>query len=135
MANEVEELSVEELRNSLPEFQRRFAQLPDIEEPPQTFLQLLGQEFEETDWNTILSYFLDPSEPHGFGTDLLEAFLSLLERNSELDFNFDALDFGELTVKSEWMMRDLEVKPDITIYSGRNWFVIIEMKVHSSGHC
>jgi hypothetical protein len=129
MANEADELS-----DSLSEFQRRFAQLPDVEEPPQTLLHLLGQESEETDWNTLLSYFLDPSEPHGFGTGLLEAFLSLLEENSELEFDFDALDFGELTVKSEWMMRDLEVKPDITIYSGRNWFIIIEMKIHASEH-
>jgi hypothetical protein len=131
MANEDEELSVEEVSDSLSEFQRRFAQLPDVEEPPQTFLHLLGQESEETDWNTILSYFLDPSEPHGFGTGLLEAFLSLLEESSELEFDFDALDFGELTVKSEWVMRDLGVRPDITIYSGRNWFIIIEMKVHA----
>jgi hypothetical protein len=135
MANNAKELSVEEVSDSLSEFQRRFAQLPDIEEPPQTFLHLLGQESEETDWNTILSYFLDPSEPHGYGTDLLEAFLSLLEKNSELDFDFDRLDFGELAVKSEWVMRteaNIEPRPDITIYSGRNWFVIVEMKVHSS---
>jgi hypothetical protein len=45
MANEVDELS-----DSLSEFQRRFAQLPDVEEPPQTFLHLLGQESEETNW-------------------------------------------------------------------------------------
>lgn len=127
MSNEGEELS-----DSLSEFQRRFAQLPDVEEPPQTFLHLLGKESEETDWNTILSYFLDPSEPHGFGTDLLEAFLLLLEENSELDFDFDRLDFGELTVKSEWQMRteaNVKPRPDITIYSGRNWFVVVEMKV------
>ena len=127
MADEAEELS-----DSLSEFQRRFAQLPDVEEPPQTFLQLLGQESEETDWNTILSYFLDPSEPHGFGTDFLEAFLSLLEENPALKFDFDRLDFGELEVKSEWVMRDLAVRPDITIYSGRHWFIIIEMKVGAS---
>jgi hypothetical protein len=131
MANNAKELSVEEVSDSLSEFQRRFAQLPDVEEPPQTFLHLLGQESKETDWNTILSYFLDPTEPHGYGTDLLEAFLSLLEENSELEFDFDALDFGELEVKSEWVMRDLGVKPDITIYSGQNWFVVIEMKVHA----
>ena len=124
----------EELEDSLSEFQRRFAQLPDVEEPPQTFLQLLGQESKETDWNTILSYLLNPSEPHGFDTDLLKVFLSLLEEDSELEFDFDALDFGELEVRSEWMMRDLEIRPDITIYSGRNWFILIEMKVHASEH-
>jgi hypothetical protein len=130
MANEAEELS-----DSLSEFQRRFAQLPDVEEPPQTFLQLLGQESKETDWNTILSYFLDPTEPHGYGTDLLEAFLSLLEENSELDFDFDRLDFGELAVKPEWVMHsesNIKPRPDITIYSERNWFVVVEMKVHAS---
>ena len=134
MANEVDESNIEEVRNSLSKFQHRFAQLPDVEEPPQTFLQLLGQESEETDWNTILSYFLDPSEPHGFGTDFLEAFLSLLEENPALKFDFDRLDFGELEINSEWVMRGSNVRPDITIYSGRHWFVIVEMKVDASEH-
>ena len=129
MANEGEELE-----DSLSEFQRRFAQLPDVEEPPQTFLHLLGQGSKETDWNTILSYFLDPSEPHGFGTDLLEAFLSSLEPNPKLNFDFDRLDSGNVEVRSEWVMRDSGVRPDITIYFERHWFVIIEMKVSASEH-
>jgi len=135
MVNEAGELSTEKVDDSLSKFQRRFAQLPDVEEPPQTVLQILGQEYKETDWNTILSYFLDPSEPHGFGTDLLEAFLSLLEENSELGFNFDRLDFRELAIESEWEMRteaNIGPRPDITIYSERNWFVVVEMKVHAS---
>jgi len=135
MVNEAGELSTEKVDDSLSKFQRRFAQLPDVEEPPQTVLQILGQEYKETDWNTILSYFLDPSEPHGFGTDLLEAFLSLLEEKSELDFDFDRLDFRELAVKPEWVMHsesNYRPKPDITIYSERNWFVVIEIKVRAS---
>jgi hypothetical protein len=133
MASETEEPS-----DTLSEFQRRFAQLPDVEEPPQTLLHVLRRGSKETYWNKILSYFLDPTEPHGFGTDLLEAFLSLvedqwsLEAEPEREFDFDRLDFGELDVRSEWVMRDSGVKPDITIYSEGRWFVIIEMKVGAS---
>lgn len=127
MSNEVEELD-----DTLSKFQQRFAQLPDVEEPPQTFLHLLGQESKETDWNTILSYFLDPSEPHGFGTDLLEAFLSLLKSNPELAFDFNWLDFSEIEVESEWTTHGTGDRPDLVIYSGRNWFVCVEMKVGAS---
>lgn len=97
-------------------------------------LHVLGLETQETGWNTILSYFLNPTEPHGFSTDLLKAFLLALESNTELEFDFDRLDPGKLDVRSEWVMRDLGVRPDITIYSERSWFLIIEMKVGSSEH-
>lgn len=130
MTNDVKELS-----NSLAEFQQNFMQLSNVEEPPQTLLHILHRETKETYWNKILSYFLDPAEPHGFGTDLLEAFLSLLDANSELDFEFDRLDFEGLKVKSEWVMRGTGgIKPDITIYREGRWFVCIEMKVGASEH-
>ncbi len=127
MSNEAEEL-----RNSLSEFQRRFAQLPDVEALPKTLLHVLRRGSKETYWNKILSYFLNPTEPHGFGTDFLEAFLSLLKSNSELTFDFTGLDFSEIEVESEWTTHGTGDRPDIVIYSGRNWFVCVEMKVGAS---
>lgn len=75
MANEGEELS-----DSLSEFQRRFAQLPEIEEPPQTTFQVINRSSREVYWNRMLSYLLDPTEPHGFDTELLERFLRVLKK-------------------------------------------------------
>lgn len=127
MVNETAELS-----DALSEFQRRFAQLPDVEEPPQTLLHVLRRESKETYWNKILSYFLDPTEPHGFGTDFLKRFLSVLETNSELEFDLGWLDFSETEVESEWTTRGTGDRPDLVIYSGRNWFVCVEIKVGAS---
>jgi hypothetical protein len=124
MASEPSELS-----ETLAEFQQRFTQLPDIEEPPRTLLHVLNRQRRETYWNEILSYFLDPTEPHGFGTDLLEAFLSVLESNANLEFEYDRLDFEAMVVESEWVTRDTDDRPDIVVYSEGNWFVCVEMKV------
>jgi hypothetical protein len=123
MANEAEELS-----NSLSEFQRRFAQLPEIEEPPQTTFQVINRSSREVYWNRVLSYLLDPAEPHGFDTELLERFLLVLKRNPKLGFVFDRRHFEKIEVESEVTTPEGNV-PDILIRSGREWFICVEMKV------
>jgi hypothetical protein len=123
MASETEELS-----DTLSEFQRRFAQLPDVEEPPKTIFQVINRSSRETYWNRLLSYLLDPTEPHGFGTELLERFLFVLEENPGLGFVFDRRHFEKIEVESEVTTPEGNV-PDILIRSGREWFICIEMKV------
>ena len=118
----------EELSDTLSEFQRRFAQLPDVEEPPKTIFQVINRSSRETYWNRLLSYLLDPTEPHGFETDLLERFLFVLEENRRLGFVFDRRHFEKIEVESEVTTPEGNV-PDILIRSGREWFICIEMKV------
>lgn len=44
---------------------------------------MLRERTGEKYWNRLLQYFLDPSVPHGFSSDLLREFIELVEAESD----------------------------------------------------
>lgn len=50
-----------------------FKKLPDRIERPPTFMEISGYPHYENVCSNILAFFMDPEEPHGFGTLVLDA--------------------------------------------------------------
>ncbi len=53
-----------------------FKELPDRIERPRTFMDIAGYPHYENVCSNILAFFLDPGEPHGLGTLVLDALAS-----------------------------------------------------------
>ena len=67
--------TIGELEEQFRELRTSLDAIPDVSEPPKSTLRILGSARSEQTWNTLLAYFLDPNQPHGFGIDLLTSFL------------------------------------------------------------
>lgn len=105
------------------------SELGEYEEPPKTFLRIIGQSQTEKAWHLLLAYFLDPSEPHGFGTDALQQFLRVVSENRETPFEYHLGELKSATVDVEVAADD--GRPDIVLWVDGSWFVCIEVKVDS----
>lgn len=53
-----------------------FRALPDRIERPRTFMEIAGYPHCENVCSNILAFFMDPEEPHGLGTLVLDALAS-----------------------------------------------------------
>jgi hypothetical protein len=104
-------------------------ELDNIERPPETTLEILGQSRVEQRWEELLVYFLDSTNPHGFDTDVLRAFLSALYSHGDTSM------FGSLR-----NLENVEVSSQVSTGNGifdillrrpDKWFVCIELKVDS----
>jgi hypothetical protein len=120
-----------ELEDRFRELRRSLDAIPDVTEPPKNTLRILGHAKTERKWNTLLSYFLDPSQPHGFGSDLLEAFLDKIEQATEEDIGYIHREIEQVKVGTE-VTSPQDNRPDIVIRVPKEWFVCIESKVESS---
>ena len=115
-----------EVSDAISEFASAFDAIPEIPEPPHTTLEVLRVQTGEKYWHRMLRYFLDPTAPHGLGTDFLEAFLRLVDE--ELDeVGLSETDLHAVQVDSE--IRSDDGRPDLLIYVEDEWFVCIELKV------
>jgi len=117
---------IEALRENVREMSEELDALPSVDEKPKTALEILGRNKRENYWNSLLRYFLDPNEPHGIGTDFLEA---MLKRVPEEQFYFDGLELEDANVISEAQTED--GRPDIVVYTEGDWLVLFELKVES----
>jgi hypothetical protein len=117
---------IEALRENMREMSEKLDALPSVDEKPKTALEILERNKRENYWNSLLRYFLDPNEPHGMGTDLLEA---TLNRVPEEQFYFDGLELEDANVISEAQTED--GRPDIVVYTEGDWLVLFELKVES----
>ncbi|TKX82987.1 hypothetical protein EXE43_26580, partial [Halorubrum sp. SS5] len=79
-----------------------------------------------------MRYLLDPTEPHGMGTDFLAAFLQELPDTAE--FDEDTLDLSDVRVTEQVPIKD-ESDPDASIgYADlvldipNEWFLLVELK-------
>lgn len=113
------------------EFKHSLDVLPEAEEPPETTLQILGQNRREQDWQRLLFYFLSPGNPHGLNRDLLEHFLVELADQDEVQFSFSRFDLDTIRVATEVQTSNGR-RPDAVIWSPENWFICWELKVGSS---
>jgi hypothetical protein len=120
-----------ELEDRFRELRRSLDAIPDVTEPPKNMLRILGYSKTERKWNTLLSYFLDPSQPHGFGSTLLRKFLDTIEEETTANVGYYHRDFEQVEVQTE-VSSPQDNRPDIVIRVPETWFICIESKVESS---
>jgi hypothetical protein len=94
-------------------------------------LRILGSARAEQKWNTLLAYFLNPSQPHGFGADLLKAFLDKAGQVTAEEIDYYHRDIKEVTINTE-ITSAQNNRLDILIRVPGEWFVCIESKVDAS---
>lgn len=121
----------EELTDRFRELRASLEALPDVSEPPKSTLRILGSARSEQQWNTILAYFLDPSQPHGFGADLLKSFLERVGQVTGEKIDYYHRDIKRVTVSTE-ITSQQNNRLDILIRAPDEWFICIEMKVDAA---
>ncbi|AGN02282.1 hypothetical protein L593_11695 [Salinarchaeum sp. Harcht-Bsk1] len=117
-----------DLQNELRELRESLEAIPAVEEPPQPLLRVLGSARSEQSWNTLLTYFLDPDQPHGFDASLLTQFLDLVDEHTVAPLDYYYRDLQTVRVDSE-VSSPQNNRPDIVIRVPDKWFVCIECKV------
>lgn len=117
------------VRDDLEAFATELHAVPEVEELPKTTLEVIDRRQREDYWNRFLRYFLDPSEPHGFGTAVLEEFVeTVADRGDHDQANYDV--HRDVTVESEVQGAN-GIRPDLIIYLDGKWGICIELKVMS----
>lgn len=122
--------ATDELEEELRELRTSLEALPSVSEPPKPTLRILGSANSEQYWNTLLAYFLGPSQPHGFGADLLKSFLDTMQRETNIDLEYFHRDIESVTVETETTTPHGN-RFDIVIRAPETWFVWIEAKVEA----
>jgi len=123
--------SREQLDDRLRELRISLEAIPEVPEPPKSTFRILGSTRSEQHWNTFLAYFLDPTQPHGFGSDLLKRFLDVVQQETATDLEYYHRDIQEVTVHTELTSPDKN-RLDILIRAPDEWFVWIESKVDAA---
>lgn len=127
-------VSSDELTERFRDLRVSLDALPEVSEPPKPMLRILGSTRSEQTWNTLLAYFLDPSQPHGFGADLLKQFLDKATAVTDCDIEYYHRDLEQVTVETE-VTSPQDNRLDIVIRVPERWFVCLECKVDASeGH-
>ncbi|WP_411968700.1 PD-(D/E)XK nuclease family protein [Haloferax sp. YSSS75] len=101
------------------------------EEPHRTIPEIMGRETRERTWHDLLAYFLRPTNGHGLGTDPLAAFLKTVKATTSID-SLEG-DLETVRVDTEVQTGD-EDRVDIFLTQEEQWFLCLELKVHSSEH-
>lgn len=120
-----------ELEERFRELQTSLNALPDVSEPPKSTLRILGSARSEQTWNTLLTYFLDPNQPHGFGIDLLTSFLDGVQQETDSSLEYYHRHLENIEVETEVTSPDNN-RPDVVIRAPGYWFLCIESKVDST---
>jgi len=123
--------SSDKLTERFRELRSSLEALPEVTEPPKPMLRILGSSRAEQKWNTLLAYLLDPSQPHGFGADLLKVFLDKASQVIDDEIDYYHRDIEQVSVDTE-VESPQNNRPDILIRASGEWFVCIESKVDSS---
>ncbi len=121
----------DDLTDHFRELRASLEALPEVAEPPKSTLRILGSMRAEQKWNTLLAYFLDPSQPHGFGADLLKSFLNKATEETDQVVEYYHRDIRSVRVDTEVTSPENN-RLDIVIRAPDAWFVCIESKVDSS---
>lgn len=121
----------EEQKDRFRELRTSLKALPEVSEPPKSMLRILGSTRSEQKWNTLLAYFLDPSQPHGFDADLLKAFFEVARNETDAEIEYYHRDIETVQVDTE-ATSPQNNRPDIVIRAPEAWFVCIESKVEAT---
>lgn len=115
------------LETHLQDIEERLA---GVDRPPTTTLDILGEAKREQYWEDLLVYFLDSSNPHGFGTDVLQAFLNAVTAHDSTSLSSTRYDLAQVEVQSQVPTEDGVF--DILLWCEDAWYVVIELKVDAS---
>ena len=129
MPPDVDSVPAEEIRGRLEELATSIDKIPTLANSPETTLSILGKTRTEAYWEALLEYFLDPEAPHGFDTDVLEAFLTAVSEESKSSLAPRAYQLSEIQIASQVGADD--GVPDILVWIADEWFCCIELKSHS----
>lgn len=119
-------MMVSELERQLMDIKRR---IDEIERPPATTLDIIDSETEERCWEALLVYFLNTNNPHGFGTDVLKAFLRSIATHEDTTLSGPFQDLDQVNILSQAHTGAGPV--DILLWVEDEWYVCIEMKIGS----
>ncbi len=119
-------MSESDLKQQLKTIER---QLTDTDRPPVPTLEIIGEQYLEAHWQSLLVYFLDGDNPHGFGTDILAAFLEAIETHPNTEFESGAHNLEGVDVQTEVPTGNGPV--DLLLTLTDEWFICIELKVGS----
>jgi len=111
-------------RAQLEDLQR---ELDNIERAPETTLEIFGQSRVEQRWEELLVHFLDSTNPHGFDTDVLRAFLRALYSHGDTSMSGPLRNLEHVKVSSQ--VSTGNGIADILLRQPDEWFVCIELKV------
>lgn len=103
--------------------------LSEIEEIPITTLEILGKAGTEGYWETFLLYFIDATNPHGFGTDVLEGVINAICSCPKTTLERPEGSLENVEVYSQVTTDTGPV--DIVLWERDEWFICIELKIHS----
>lgn len=126
----IRDVSREKLENDLKSLHNAVDTHLRQPHPPRTALEIIDQQGREEFWERILAYFINPSEPHGFGTDVLQAFLKALAETPNTTVPRMRTRLEHISLETQITADD--GNPDILLWKDDKWFIIIEMKVRSS---
>jgi hypothetical protein len=120
---------VEVVKKELKKLETGLGATSDTKEPPYTTLQILNRGHRERAWHKTLEYFIDPDKPHGFGTEVLDRFLSTIQEHEETDFRYSEFNLENVRIESE--VDTPHGRIDLVVTSGQEWFLCVELKVES----
>jgi hypothetical protein len=127
LSESVAEIPVK-LKEELAAFESAIDRIPSPDPPPRTTLQLQGRADSEGAWQSYLRYFLDPTEPHGLGTDALNYFLQGFADHVEESIPDYAPE--TITVSAE-RQTDQGNRPDLLVISPGQFFICCELKLYA----
>ena len=104
-------------------------QLEDTDRLPVPTLEIIGEEHLEAHWQSLLVYFLERNNPHGFGTNILTAFLRAIEIHPKTEFDIEFQNLDQVDIQSEVPTGQGPV--DLLLTLEDEWFICIELKVGS----
>jgi len=123
----VDDTSKVQIEKQFREIDRR---LKTVERYPETTLNIIGEARSERHWESLLVYFIDKTNPHGFETDVLSAFLKALASHVDTGLSDLPIDLNAVEIQSQVATGTGPV--DIVLSVRNEWFICIEMKVGSA---
>lgn len=131
-----------ELEEELATLERTWESITAIPEDPRSLMSVIEyglgkQKRAEVYVNRLMTYLLDPEQPHRMGTDFLAAFLDGLP--AECDFDEDTYDLSDVRVNEQVTVREVHETEgsdersspgylDLLLDVPNEWFLMIELK-------
>ncbi|OYR52608.1 hypothetical protein DJ73_10185 [Halorubrum sp. Ea1] len=122
--------SYEALRNHLEQLSGAVQQIPTPPSNPESVLSILGEARSETSWEALLTYFLNPTAPHGIDTDILSAFFDTISATTQSNLSPRSHQLSEVEIETQIVADD--GVPDLLLWVPDEWFCCVELKSHSA---
>jgi regulator of replication initiation timing len=129
LSSTIQEVAVDDLGGQLQRFSSALERIPSPPTLPHTTLQILGEARAESAWQDYLAYFLDPTAPHGLGTDALNRFLQGLHQCMRGNIPDHAT--TDVIVETE-KTSDSGSRVDLIIRDENRFFICCELKLYST---